>query len=234
MSVLKKVDNLLNNLSNIIDTDNISEEIKSLNTRISELSENKEKILEKNKEIDLFTNTLNINDLDENITVADTCLSELTQNFKSKPKSATITNGQNYKNLLNASSEIFNNLENHIQNSLKKFIEKLGIEKPEEIYASLAQTEENIKKLNEYKNCYEDFRIILKDEVLSNAKLKKLEEISSKLKSFSFDKDIPKFMHKFFNDTNNGIGFNFDHLTDEMNNWLKEKNIRNSYVIKKN
>ncbi len=107
---------------------------------------------------------------------------------------------------------------------------------PDEIAPQLAPTDNNRKKLNEYRDVYRRLDNLLQLETHNASQINEVHEVlSPQLKKLAdeMDTDLPPDVHSFLHAAGTPVGARLDTLTPQVLTWLENKGMEHLFRVKK-
>ncbi|MBF0239222.1 MAG: hypothetical protein HQM12_16095 [SAR324 cluster bacterium] len=155
---------------------------------------------------------------------------EFLQRFKQAPQSSTLK-GKKWTNLIQHLDEIHKVIDRQQKEDWKNFIRGIfGGEQPEVIEGRIARTPDNVKKLNQYKKLYREFKAQIAMIPDTMEGISKIREAAQSLAEIQFDYAVPEAVKIFFEATTRG-GASLTLLTDEVLQWLRNNNVLGNYLV---
>lgn len=234
MIFLEKSENLIKKLKQIQNLSKNTEEAKSLKN-------DAEKIEERNTDFDKLIILIKIaREKDIPFTPQinqklNNQVNDLKEKFKQSPVRKTLTNRGLLESIIDGSKEVYRQNKSKIEDAWVLYRENnYPVEKPDELNANIAQTDENKRQLEEYKKVYHKIEPLLRNLPDNISVFNELDDLKQKLKDImaKIDFNVPKEVKSFLNDISNNQGASLDYLANPIVlEWLKEHKQMDRYKI---
>jgi hypothetical protein len=149
------------------------------------------------------------------------------------PQLTTLTNGSRWKELTKNLDSLISNTRSTQNNDWSSYFTNtfFGGLDPDTRSQELAKTPENQRLLMEYRNFYSNFIKYKNNYPTTQQMFVELREISSRLTQIKFEEDLPEGVRQFFDAANRG-GAGLELLTNEVVEWLRNKDSLNKYIVR--
>lgn len=164
-------------------------------------------------------------------------ISQLNDRFKESPKSSTLVDKRRWSNLTSRLSEFCGASDTQQKQDWKQYFKNslfAGVS-PEERKKTIQESlPENRKALADYKRLYDRFGRFRNVVPGTRDELYDLRRCSEELSQIKFEEneDIPAPVRAFLNSTSGGSGARLELVIPEVIEWLRAKNMLDSYVVR--
>ena len=159
-------------------------------------------------------------------------IAHLRDRFEAQPKASTLTQGKHWSGLLEALETATATLTANLRQDWQRyFMDRLfaGLP-PESRRIGVAPIPENKAALDQYTRLYEQFARYRNTVPVTQEALDTVHTLSEKLAQITFVENVPKAVEAFVNAIGNGASLRL--LTAEVLDWLREKELLDSYVVR--
>jgi hypothetical protein len=101
---------------------------------------------------------------------------------------------------------------------------------PDKRAATLAQTPDNKKAINNYRSLYQTFIKYRSQPPKNHEGFEDLQLLSKQLSEVGFQDDVPDDVRKFLDATSFGAGLDF--VTIDVLNWLRDNNLLTNFIVR--
>lgn len=234
MSLLDQCSNLQKRVDHLKDLQRSAAEIDALKKRLSEAQDMKTLVQNAVERIDVLRSS----NIEISIDATDrtdplTPLSKVIERFREKPEAASLVKSKDWSKFQELGQKWQREATNYAFRSWKEFINrKIQGQSPEQLRATLAQTEANKKALEVFRKTYRELQSLGSEFPKDATLVERVEALSERLKSASeeFDYDVHEEVKAFLFAIQQG-GAPLELLTDQVLTWLHEQNSENQFQI---
>lgn len=224
-SQIDKIKNLSSNRDETKDLRTIKDILEGLDVNIKEIKNS----------FNLFRNNGITITFPKSIKTIKSNLQKIKNNFQNEPNSKSIKKGNYYQKFIEELEEYLKINNEYLKNKWSWFCEKSysgdAPEKIDDNIVKIVNTDNNKNLLTQYRMKYSQYNELRRLSPSSDS-FKKVQEIGIELAEIysKFDQDAPEDVKKFLSSVTSG-GASINLLTEQVINWLKEKDLLNDYKI---
>jgi hypothetical protein len=160
-------------------------------------------------------------------------LAVVRQRFSGDPRSATLTQGQDWNVLIRTTNDVITTVHQQIQNAWKAYVKGLYTgNSPNDMAATIAKTDRNEEVLKRYRLVFEQLELKGQTFPKSREEINETKDLADRLRTIvrEFDLQVPASVKRFLDEVSqNNAGL--DLATSEVIDWLRENGTFHRYKI---